>query len=242
MKPLLIIMLVTAVGLRATAQDATDATMYQAYLHQDKSLWKKAVEERTKEAKQSPSDANKQYKLAFAQFSLLSSTMATKDESFFDEYIDPVKELLKTLIENNKVAAEPKALLSATYGLQMGHSPMKGITLGSKSSSLAEEAKTLAPSSAIAWRFYGSNKFYTPSAFGGDVKEAIVALAKSVKLFESKPEELKNNWLYLDTIVLLGQAYLKNEEKSKALVTYEKAIGAEPSYAYAKSLLAKVKK
>jgi tetratricopeptide (TPR) repeat protein len=242
MKPLLIIMFLTAIGITATAQDATDETMYKAYLQQDKVLWKKAVEERTKEAKQSPSDANKQFKLAFAQFSLLSGTMATKDATLFDEYLDTEKELLKSLIDNPKTAAEAKALLSATYGLQMGYSPMKGITLGSKSSSLAEEAKTLAPTSAIAWRAYGGGKYYTPSAFGGNVKEAIAALEKSIQCFEKKPEQLKSNWIYIDTIALLGQAYLKNEEKAKAIVTYEKAIGVEPSFAYAKALLAKAKK
>ncbi len=242
MKSLLIIMLVTVMGIRATAQDAVAETMYQAYLLQDKALWKKAVEERTKQVNQSPSDASKQFKLVFAQFSLLSSTMATRDEALFDEYLDTEKELLKSLIDNPKTAAEAKALLSATYGLQIGYSTMKGITLGGKSSSLAAEAKTLAPTSAIAWRMYGGSKYYTPSAFGGDVKESIVALEKSVNLFERKPEELKSNWLYLDTIVLLGQAYLKNEEKAKALVTYEKALGVEPSFSYAKTLLNKAKK
>jgi tetratricopeptide (TPR) repeat protein len=241
MKPLLIILL-SVLTLTTTAQDIADGKVYQAYLNLDKALWKKAIEIRKQESKQTPSDANKQFKLAFAQFSLLTSTMATQDETVFDEYIDSTKALLDKLIENEKVSAESKALLSATYGLQMGYSSIKGITLGSKSSNLAAEAKTISPNSAIAWRMYGNNKYYTPSLFGGDVKEAITALEKSVKLFESKPEGLKSNWIYLDTIVLLGQAYLKNEEKSKAIATYEKAISVEPSFIYAKSLLAKAKK
>jgi tetratricopeptide (TPR) repeat protein len=241
MKSLLIAFLAT-VSLAATAQDLADEKMYQAYLNLDKALWKKAVEIRQQESKQTPSDVNKQFKLAFAQFSLLTSTMATQDETLFDDYIDSTKELLGKLIENEKISAESKALLSATYGLQMAYSSIKGITLGSKSSNLAAEATTISRNSAIAWRMYGNNKYYTPSAFGGDVKEAITAFEKSVKLFESKPEGLKSNWLYLDTIVLLGQAYLKNEEKSKAIATYEKAISVEPSFTYAKSLLAKAKK
>lgn len=236
------ILLLSILTFTSIAQDAVNETMYRAYLTKDKALWKKAVETRASEAKESATDVSKQFNLAFAQFSLLSGTMATKDETLFDDYIDETKELLKTLVEKKEVAAESKALLSAVYGLQMGYSPMKGITLGSKSSDLAEEAKTLAPNSAIAWRMYGGSKYYTPSAFGGDVKEAITALEKSVKLFESKPEQIKNNWLYLDAIALLGQAYLKNEEKLKAIATYEKAIGVEPSFAHAKSLLAKAKK
>ncbi|NOS92777.1 MAG: tetratricopeptide repeat protein [Cyclobacteriaceae bacterium] len=144
---------------------------------------------------------------------------------------------MKELIDNNHHTAESKALLSATYGLQMGYSPMKGILLGGKSSKLAEEAKTEAPLSPITWRVYGSSKYYTPASFGGDVNEAIAALEKSVKLFESKPSELKHNWLYLDTLVLLAQAYSRNKETEKATTLYQKALSIEPNYTYAKSLL-----
>jgi tetratricopeptide (TPR) repeat protein len=226
---------------RVSAQDAVDEKMYQSYLQHDKEQWKRAVELRTQDSKKFPADANKQFNLAFTRFSLLNSAMAKKDEDLFDDYIDETKGLLKKLVDNKKVAAESKALLSAVYGLQIGFSPMKGISLGNTSSRLADEAKTLAPNSAIAWRMYGSNNYYTPSTFGGDIKKAIAALEQAIKLFESKSELTKNNWLYLDTMALLGQAYLKNEEKTKAIVVYQKAISIEPAFEYAKQLLSKAK-
>jgi tetratricopeptide (TPR) repeat protein len=116
---------------------------------------------------------------------------------------------------------------------------MKGMLLGGKSINLAADAKELAPTSPLAWRFYGINKFYTPSSFGGDIKEAIVALERSIALFEATA--ISKNWLYLDTLALLGQAYTKAGEKSKAIATFEKAIAAEAGFTYAKSLLTKAK-
>ena len=230
-----------AVCLTSAAQQTLDEKMYHAYLQRNPAEWIIVVDQSKKEHSQSPTDATRKFKSAFAHFSLLSSTMATKDEDLFDKYLDGTKDLLKELIDKNQHAAESKALLSATYGLQMGYSPMKGILLGGKSSKLAEEAKTEAPLSPITWRVYGSSKYYTPASFGGDVNEAIAALEKSVKLFESKPSELKHNWLYIDTLVLLAQAYSRNNENAKATSLYQKAISIEPRFMYAKSLLSNLK-
>ncbi len=230
-----------ALYFTSTAQQSLDEKMYHAYLNHNSAEWINVVDLCKKEYSQAPKDTHRKFKLAFAYFSLLSSTMATKDEDLFDKYLDSTKELLKELIEQNQYTAESKALLSATYGLQMGYSPMKGILLGGKSSKLAEEAKTEAPLSPIVWRVFGSSKYYTPSSFGGDINEAIAALEKSVKLYENKTDKVKNNWLYLDTLVLLAQAYTRNKEKEKALALYQKALVIEPGFTYAQSLLNNLK-
>jgi tetratricopeptide (TPR) repeat protein len=214
--------------------------MYQAYITQKKEFWKKSVELATVEFKQKSSDAHAQLSLGIAHYGLLLNTMITEDENLFDEYISATKDRLKEIIDRPSTAAEGKGLLSAVLGLQIAYSPMKGMLLGSKSSNLAEDAKELARNSPLAWRFYGINKFYTPSSFGGDIKEAILALEKSIALFESTT--ISKNWLYLDTLALLGQAYTKAGEKAKAIATFEKAIAAEAGFTYAKSLLAKSNK
>ena len=213
--------------------------MYQAYITQKKELWKKSVELATVEFKQKPTDAHAHVSLGVAHYGLLLSTMSTEDKDLFDEYVSATKDRLKEIIDRPSTAAEGKGLLSAVLGLQMAYSPMKGMLLGGKSSNLAADAKELAPTSPLAWRFYGINKFYTPSSFGGDIKEAIVALEKSIALFEST--SISKNWLYLDTLALLGQAYTKAGKKAKAIATFEKAIAAEPGFTYAKSLLTKAK-
>lgn len=221
---------------------STDECMYQAYVSQKTELWKKCVYQATAQTTQKQSDPNYQLNLAIKQYGLLLNTMAGRDEDLFDEYISVTKENLEKVMANPATAAEGKALLSAVMGLQMAYSPMKGITLGGKSGSLAAAAKKLAPDSPITWRFYGSSKLYTPSSFGGNVEEAIEALEKSITLFEIVLATAEHNWLYLDTILLLGQAYAKAGDKMKAIATYEKALRVEPQHSYSKQLLAKAKK
>jgi tetratricopeptide (TPR) repeat protein len=237
--PISLAVISTLISATTMSQPVNDL-MYQAYITQKKELWKKSVELTTVEFKQKPTDAHAHLSLGVAHYGLLLSTMNTEDEDLFDEYVSATKDRLKEIIDRPSTAAEGKGLLSAVLGLQMAYSPMKGMLLGGKSSNLAADAKELAPTSPLAWRFYGINKLYTPSSFGGDIKEAIVALEKSIALFEST--SISKNWLYLDTLALLGQAYNKAGEKAKAIAKFEKAIAAEAGFTYAKSLLAKATK
>lgn len=243
MKRLLIfvslLLIVTLISTPTMSQSANDL-MYQAYITQKKELWKKSVELATVEFKQKPMDAHAHLSLGVAHYGLLLSTLSTEDEDLFDDYISATKDLLEEIIDRSSTAAEGKGLLSAVLGLQMAYRPMKGMWLGGKSSNLAADAKELAPTSPLAWRFYGINKLYTPSSFGGDFKEAVLALEKSIGLLESATK-ISQNWMYLDTLVLLGQAYTKAGEKAKAIATFEKAIAAEADFTYAKLLLAKAK-
>ncbi|MFZ1808327.1 MAG: tetratricopeptide repeat protein [Cyclobacteriaceae bacterium] len=215
-----------------------DASSYHAYLNGNiKDVWIKEVNEKTKLAK---GDKRSQFTLALSQFGLLSATMADQDEDLFDEHYDKAVDNLEALIKSDKNWAEPKALLSATYGLKMAYSPMMGMFLGPKSGSLIEKAKDQSPNSALVWKVYANSKFFTPEMFGGDLDEAIDSYVKCITLYESKPEQLQHNWLYLDALAFLGQAYLKKEDKAKARNVFEKALKAEPEFAWVKfSLLAK---
>jgi len=48
--------------------------------------------------------------------------------------------------------------------------------------------------------------YYRPSAFGGDKAKAIKYYVKAVKSFE-KQGLVVNNWMYINTMTALGQAY-----------------------------------
>ena len=246
---ILIFLCMLILRLPSMAQNSeSNEASYKAYLgDQDikvvKELWKKVVADQQAEYNKAPNDQGRLYQLALAQFGLLSSTMRDKDEALFDEYADATEENLETLISKNKKWGEPRALLSALYGLRMGYSPWKGMYLGSKSQSLMDKALNDAPSSPLVWKLYANSKFFTPEMWGGDLKEAIKAYEKAVQLYESNPEKIKFNWFYIDTLAFLGQAYTKDSQTPLTLLTYEKALKAEPNFTWVKySLLPKAKK
>ncbi|MFZ6010899.1 MAG: hypothetical protein ACOYXT_11195 [Bacteroidota bacterium] len=221
---------------------------YKAYLGDQKAevtkeLWKKVVSDRQNEFDKSNNDKNALYQLALAQFGLLSATMRDRDEDLFDDYADQAEDNLESLIDKNKNWGEPRALLSALYGLKMGYSPWKGMYLGSKSQNLMDKAMKDAPLSPLVWKLYANSKYFTPETWGGDIKEAVSAYEKSIQLYESNALQTKNNWFYIDTMAFLGQAYVKDGQHSKAIAIYEKALTLEPAFGWIKfSLLPKAKK
>jgi tetratricopeptide (TPR) repeat protein len=206
-----------------------------------KQRWKDAVTTAQEAFNKSPDNQELQFNLALTQFGLLSSTMRSKDEDFFDAYLDAAIGNLEAI--KTAQAAEAKALLASVYGLQLAYSPWKGMFLGPKSSSLMERALKENPTSPLIWKLYGNSKYHTPEAYGGNVDEAIEAYEKAIRLYETDSAKKQNNWFYIDTMAFLGQAYVRKEQSHQAVVVYEKAMAAEPLFGWIKySLLPAAKK
>lgn len=233
MKNLLLVIAI-ALTVSVTAQSSSE-TQYAAYLKASKTMWEKSIQLASQEK------GKETFEVAMAMYGLLNNTMATKDEETFDEYKDDTIDLLKKLIEENPDWGEPKAVLSSTYGLVMAYSPMKGMILGMKSSSLMDDAMRLQPESALVQKLYAGSKLYTPKMFGGDPEEAVVAYSKSISLYNEQ-ENTEGNWLYLDAMMGLAMSYKSTEQDDKAKSTLEEAIAIEPQYYWAKSTLEQMKK
>lgn len=203
---------------------------YQAYLNQDISLWHQSFK---------LADANKDpLTTGIAGYGILNASLPLQNEDLFDEYLEDTSEPLEELIDQEgSDKGEAKAVMSGILGLRIAFSPMKGMFLGAKSGSYADDAIKEAPDSYIAWKLYGNYKFYTPGAFGGDIEEAANALEKSITLMEQNPELTKDNWMYIDAMAHLGQAYAQLEQPDKAKAVYEKALKVEPNYMWVSKVL-----
>lgn len=207
---------------------------YAAYLKAGKSLWERCVDHA------SAQHGAQSFEATMAAYGLLNSTMATKDETTFDQNVDQVVDQLKAIIKQQPQWGEPQAVLSTVYGLKMAYSPMKGIIYGSKSGSLIESAVSLQPESPLVQKLYGSYKLYTPNMFGGDAEEAVKAFKRAAQLYEEL--DSAENWLYLDTLVHLALSYRKTEQDHQAIAVLQKAIGLEPDFDWAKVILASYQK
>lgn len=208
---------------------------YAAYLTASKTMWVKSV------ALAGDEFGEESFEKALALYGLLGNTMATQDEETFDDYKDDTIELLEKLIEENPDWGEPKAVLSSTYGLVMAYSPMKGMFLGMKSSSLIDDAMELQPTSPLVQKLYAGSKLYTPEMFGGDPREATESFAVAIKIYEGG-EDTVNNWLYLDSMMGLSKAYRKTDQQDKAIEVLKRAISIEPDYKWAEATLSRLEK
>lgn len=213
-----------------TSTDKFTQQFYTAYINNSKPAWnialKQLEEQETEEL---------QLLLAKSYYGAAGTALGNKDEDWASELLDKSAILTKEFIKKDKNNAEANALLSAVYGLKIGLSPMKGMFLGSKSNSLASNGLKLDEKSAFTNYVKATNLFYTPSAFGGDVKESLTYFEKAKSIYE-KNGQIKT-WEYLNTLATLGQAYHKVEDFAKAKNTYETALEIAPNFGYVKFYL-----
>ena len=233
---LLITMLLVGFSLKAQTTEEAQKMIYDGYIINSETLQKEAVKKLQERYDADKTNTENLYQLLEAQYILLNGTMAAQNEALFDDYIDEAVDNAKEMLDRDKNHAKTKGLLSALYGLRIAYSPMKGMFLGSKSSSLAEEAIGQ-KSEPLAWLKYAGNKYNTPETWGGDKQEALKSFKKAVDLFESNQENLNNNYHYLDALAWLGIAYKNAGEVAKAKQQFEKALAQEPDFSLVKYAL-----
>jgi tetratricopeptide (TPR) repeat protein len=230
--------LMIVAGLSHTLAQSLAANLdtYKAYLTATTAdamhAWETVVANAQSDLKQDPASEYRRFNLALAQYGLLNGTMRAKDESLFNRHVDATIDNLEAIKGDHNFEAQ--ALLAGVYGLQMAYSPSKGMFLGPKTSSLLDKARKGDPKSALIWKLYANSKLHTPEAYGGDVGEAIESYEKAIALYEGNTINTKDNWLYLDALAFLGQAYVRKGETSKAIAVYEKALTVEPNFGWVK--------
>lgn len=222
------------IGTFGQAQSEEDEMAYQAYLGNNKALWKQLVKQ-CKAHYSNQNDQDNLYRLSLAQHGLLNATMADQDKDLFDTYLEEAKDHLEKLISDEHEPGNSRALLSSIYGMEMGYSSWKGMFLGPKSSKNLEKALKVSPNSPMVWQIYGVSKLFTPAMFGGDQQEALQALQRSVELYEKDTESLASNWRYLDAYAWLGQCYKALGKTEEARKVYEKALDHEPGFIWVKN-------
>jgi len=220
----------TKANAQAIDQAKIEHQFYTAHVTNSNLSWKvslQQVEENLEEANQ--------LLLAKGYYAAAGTALGNKEETLASKLLDKGHLLVNKLLKSNKNSAEANALLSVILGLKIGLSPMKGMLYGNKSSRAANKGIQLAPDNAFTNFVQGNSLFYTPSMFGGDVKESIVYLEKAISIYAQK--EVLQNWEYMNTLVLLGQAYHAQGNYTKAKTTFETALGIAPNFGWVQYVL-----
>lgn len=214
-------------------------SLYQAYAFNDKQQAQNAYAMLERALSVEPANRLVVYHLAYAEYLLARIAYATKDVKTFDQYIDKAEERAEKLVQQEKGWSEASALLGTIYGIKISQSPMKGITLGPKTTSMMKEASVADSTNPRVWIVYGTMKLNTPSFFGGSVEDAQKFFTRAVAIFEStKPaDQLQPDWGYLDALVWQAKSFEKSEQNQEAIKAYKKALTIEPKFLWVKNVL-----
>lgn len=211
-----------------------DESIYKAYVSGDTELWEKTLVKGTGAFSIENKDAI--YKLSLGYYGLIGNYLTAGKEDEAEKHLDFIEQIVKKMLDRNPKSSRFNALRGALYAFEINLSTYKAMFLGPKSQTYIEKAVELDPRNPQAWVEYGNMLYYMPSIFGGDKRKGIEAYQKAILLFEKK-NELDYCWLYLNTIVGLGQWYYDNGEPRKSLECYQKVLTKEPDFKWVKKLM-----
>jgi tetratricopeptide (TPR) repeat protein len=125
--------------------------------------------------------------------------------------------------------AETVALLGSVIGQKIGSNPLRGMTLGPRSTRLMERATERWPKNPRAWLLRGIGAIFTPGMFGGGLERAREYLERATVLFaEDSPAPPSPSWGHDEAYAWLGQVHAREGRTQEARQAYMKALELEP--------------
>ena len=75
----------------------------------------------------------------------------------------------------------------------------------------------------------GNMKFYTPKFLGGSKTEAVQYYEKAVEILEKSKLKTERNWIYMNAVLLLANAYKETGQQEQACHLYKQLLEYEPA-------------
>ncbi|PLX22817.1 MAG: hypothetical protein C0599_05595 [Salinivirgaceae bacterium] len=214
-------------------------TLYKAYVYDNNQLWEETLNQGA--AVFSFDHEDEMYSLALGHYGLIGKYIGVEKEDEAKKLLEFIRPIIDKMLEKNPQSSRFNALRGALYGFEINMDSYKAMFLGPKSMKHINKAVDLDPDNPQAWVEKGNMLYYMPDMFGGDKQKGIEAYQKAIELFENQANH-RFCWLYLNTMVVLGQWYYETNESQKSLECYKKILAIEPNFKWANELLMKQNK
>jgi tetratricopeptide (TPR) repeat protein len=228
-KIVVLVALLWAIGGACMAQSVLQ-NVYRCYVYKDMQTWKQIID--SLEALPTLSEQQRA-ELLNAEYGYvawrLSKDYQNKKEA--EVYLNKAYNHLHALPKNEQNASLIAAYEGAFVGYQIGISPIKAPFIGMKSMRYVKEAVKKDSTNYFAYIQYGNVLYYMPAMFGGSRKEAVAMYSKAKELMETQQVH-KQNWLYMNLLLTLADAYKKDHNWQQVKACYDEALTLQPNYPY----------
>lgn len=228
MKKLLFILLCflpTTVVAQTTAHQ-----IYNCYVQRDMQTWKKIIDKLETIAQPTVEQRLEVLNYEYGYIAWrLSKDYKNKEEA--DQYLAKAYQNLRSLPQEAQYKALVAAYEGAFIGYQIAISPVKAPFIGMKSLKYVKEAVQADSVNYFAHIQYGNVMYYIPGMFGGSRTKAIEHYNKAKKIMQGQGVH-QNNWLYMNLLLTLADAYKKDNNWQQVKACYDEALRLQPHYPY----------
>lgn len=209
------------------SQNPCRDSIYKAYSRGKMDTWYELMH--TCQKNMNPKSSEEQLELISYYYGYTAWLINAEKFDTAEEYIDKSEEIIDTLLDESPENSTLLAYKGAYIAFTIGISNLKAIYLGRRSIRYIDKAIELDPENIQGNIEKGNSLYYCPSIFGGDKTEAIKYYVKAVRSFEEQGLVV-NNWMYINTMTALGQAYEATDQIQLAKLCYEKIIRIFPNF------------
>lgn len=230
---LILFLVLISVQSNVCAQSVYKLQIYNAYINGDMNKWATIIHNFEKE---SPSTIERKLELLSYYYGYIGYLIGAKKNDTAQKFIVKGEKLIADVIKMSPNNATAYAFKGSFLGFRIGMSKFKALSLGQESIESIEKAYKLDPKNIQAVVDRANALYHTPRLFGGDKKEALRLFQEGVTLIETS-KSAQNNWLYLNLLTSIAQAYENVGQNKQAASVYDKALRFEPDFKWVKNEL-----
>ena len=230
---LILFLVLISVQSNVCAQSGYKLQIYNAYINGDMNKWATIIHNFEKE---SPSTIERKLELLSYYYGYIGYLIGAKKNDTAQKFIVKGEKLIADVIKMSPNNATAYAFKGSFLGFRIGMSKFKALSLGQESIESIEKAYKLDPQNIQAVVDRANALYHTPRLFGGDKKEALRLFQEGVTLIETS-KSAQNNWLYLNLLTSIAQAYENAGQNKQAASVYDKALRFEPDFKWVKNEL-----
>lgn len=213
-------------GVQLHAQTA-EKLKYEAYIQKDHTKWLKAAQYIEKNTDVSKTE--NLLELIHCYYAYTSALIAKRMRNDAAESIQKGESLVNSLLKK-----EPNNALALNYradflGYEIALNKFKAFSVGKACMDNYKRAYELAPNDIQILFDKANSLYYPPKMFGGNKKEALKYIQKAISILE-KQNKTRNNWIYLQLLVLEGHSYELLGNDPSAEKSYLKILKIEPNF------------
>ena len=229
MKTVLSIMILISLINVVSSQESFNQELYRLYISNRMIEWETPMQ-RVKKQLMLSADRDLMVDLLLAEYGFIGYCFSQDRNDKAAEWVDDADALADQLISLDPSRADIYAIKAAIYGFRITLHPAKAIFYGPKNQRNIDKAIELDPAEPLGWFVYGNSEFFRPAAFGGSRTKGIEYYLKAIGLVEKNSAGTRQNWFYLNMLMMLADAYERTSQQALARQTYEKILRVEPGF------------
>jgi len=229
MKRIVLILLLFSLIPLAKGQGHGDYNnrLYLSYINDEMFLWAKIIGEMNQEYEREKNQTLL-YDLCFTYYGYIGYLISQEEEKAAKSSLDEAMKKTEVLNEALDGRHDVLALQGALIGYRLVLSKFTSMFQGPKALKYIKTAYESADTCFNCNVEMGNMKFYTPKIFGGDKTEAIQYYEKAVEILETSKLKTDRNWIYMNTVLLLANAYKEVGQEQLACNLYKQVLEYEP--------------